>query len=209
MRPCSIPNTFPTWSVGYPGVEGGRCEVKRYLLVLAATAAIVVTAGPAYATNTPLCHQVDATHYDLLHLSKENAYNLHYLVHPDDVIPPFTYLGQTYSLNWDAAGQALYENGCVVAQPSPSPSPSVSPTPSPSPSASPPPSTSPSASQTPSTSVAAHSSTTPPGPPNSPGVLPFTGGHVPMWMLAAIGGLLFVGTLVLRVTTRGKGKHAA
>lgn len=182
--------------------------MKKSLLVVAAIAATIVTAGPAYASNTPLCHKVDATTYELLHLSKENVYNLHYLIHPDDVIPPFTFQQQTYSLNWDAEGQALYENGCVLAQPSPSPSPSVSPTPSPSPSTGPSPSTHPSPTETPSTSVAPAHSTTPP-PPSSPGVLPFTGGHVPMWMLAAIGSLLFVGTFVLRVTTRSKGKDGA
>jgi hypothetical protein len=30
-----------------------------------------------------------------------------------DIIPPFTYKGTVYSQNWDAAGQALFNNGCV------------------------------------------------------------------------------------------------
>jgi hypothetical protein len=32
----------------------------------------------------------------------------------EDIIPPFTYKGQVYSQNWDAAGQATYNNGCVA-----------------------------------------------------------------------------------------------
>ena len=31
-----------------------------------------------------------------------------------DIIPPFTYQGETYSQNWDAAGQAIYNAGCKV-----------------------------------------------------------------------------------------------
>lgn len=31
-----------------------------------------------------------------------------------DIIPPFTYQGETYSQNWDAAGQAIYDAGCKV-----------------------------------------------------------------------------------------------
>ena len=31
-----------------------------------------------------------------------------------DIIPPYTYRGQTYSQNWDAEGQAIFNNGCRV-----------------------------------------------------------------------------------------------
>ena len=30
-----------------------------------------------------------------------------------DIIPPFTYLGVVYSLNWDAAGQIIFNNNCA------------------------------------------------------------------------------------------------
>lgn len=33
----------------------------------------------------------------------------------EDIIPPFTYKGASYSQNWDAAGQALFANGCAAA----------------------------------------------------------------------------------------------
>jgi uncharacterized repeat protein (TIGR01451 family) len=46
--------------------------------------------------------------------------------HPDDIIPPFTYRdgGQVKTfpgLNWDAQGQAIYDNDCRVAPPGPDP----------------------------------------------------------------------------------------
>ena len=31
-----------------------------------------------------------------------------------DIIPPVVYKGQTYQQNWDEAGQAIFNNGCVV-----------------------------------------------------------------------------------------------
>ena len=36
-----------------------------------------------------------------------------------DIIPPFDWDGQTYSLNWTDAGQAIFNNGCAVPQPEP------------------------------------------------------------------------------------------
>jgi uncharacterized repeat protein (TIGR01451 family) len=38
-----------------------------------------------------------------------------------DIIPPFEWDGQTYSLNWTDAGQAIFDNGCAVPQPEPEP----------------------------------------------------------------------------------------
>lgn len=34
--------------------------------------------------------------------------------HNEDIIPPFEYKGQTYSQNWDAKGQAIYNNDCAT-----------------------------------------------------------------------------------------------
>ena len=31
-----------------------------------------------------------------------------------DIIPPVDYKGQSYEQNWDEAGQAIFNNGCVV-----------------------------------------------------------------------------------------------
>ena len=39
-----------------------------------------------------------------------------------DIIPPFTYDGGSYTgQNWDAEGQAIYNNGCNIPQPTPTP----------------------------------------------------------------------------------------
>ncbi|MHB1261119.1 MAG: hypothetical protein ACYC2H_05325 [Thermoplasmatota archaeon] len=32
----------------------------------------------------------------------------------DDIVPPFTYHNETHSQNWDAAGQAIFDNDCNV-----------------------------------------------------------------------------------------------
>lgn len=32
----------------------------------------------------------------------------------EDIVPPFEYKGVTYSQNWDAAGQAIFNNGCAL-----------------------------------------------------------------------------------------------
>ncbi len=79
--------------------------------------------------------------------------------HAMDIIPPFTYqdksgIHQFKGLNWDAKGQAVFNNGCKPVKPSPTPtkSKSVSPTPSKSESVSPTPSKSESVSPTPSKS---------------------------------------------------------
>jgi uncharacterized repeat protein (TIGR01451 family) len=42
--------------------------------------------------------------------------------HPRDIIPPFDYEGGSYpGKNWNAAGQAIYLNGCALLQPKPEP----------------------------------------------------------------------------------------
>jgi hypothetical protein len=37
-----------------------------------------------------------------------------------DIIPPTVYKGVSFSMNWDAAGQAIWNNGCVVPNTGPS-----------------------------------------------------------------------------------------
>lgn len=36
-----------------------------------------------------------------------------------DIIPPFDWDGQTFSLNWSEAGQAIFNNGCALPEPEP------------------------------------------------------------------------------------------
>jgi hypothetical protein len=52
--------------------------------------------------------------------------------HGDDIIPPFTYGSVEFpGRNWDAQGQAIWNNGCKPAKVEPTPEPTVEPTPEP------------------------------------------------------------------------------
>jgi hypothetical protein len=94
----------------------------------AAAALVAATAGALLATTAPaaaapaakvtLCHATGSTTnpYVRITVAAAGAYNGHYSQHEDnglgDIIPPFTFRGQTYSLNWDADGRATFRNNC-------------------------------------------------------------------------------------------------
>jgi hypothetical protein len=66
-----------------------------------------------------LCHATGSLSnpFETINIAAAGAYNGHLGAdHQDgkDIIPPFTYKGQVYSQNWDAAGQATFNNGCVT-----------------------------------------------------------------------------------------------
>ncbi|WP_113684635.1 hypothetical protein [Blastococcus atacamensis] len=96
--------------------------------LLAATSALVLaTAMPAAAApggnggaKVTLCHATGSASnpYVQITVADDAAYNGHHSQHQDlgqgDIIPPFTYQGSTYSLNWDGAGQATFARGCTV-----------------------------------------------------------------------------------------------
>ena len=42
--------------------------------------------------------------------------NGHFGEDTGDIIPPVDYKGQSYEQNWDEAGQAIFNNGCVVPE---------------------------------------------------------------------------------------------
>jgi hypothetical protein len=83
--------------------------------------------GPQDVT---LCHATDSSTnpYEKITINVDGAYHAHYTQHQGpvfsatvtgkwgDIIPAFTFNQQTYSLNWDSAGQAIYNNGCVPVQ---------------------------------------------------------------------------------------------
>lgn len=94
-----------------------------------------VLAASADATvKVTLCHATDSetNPYVSVTAAAAGAYNGHYTEHQGDVwfsghpkepkwgdiIPPFVYRGHTYSLNWNAAGQAIFNAGCMVTAPS-------------------------------------------------------------------------------------------
>ena len=86
----------------------------------AAAGALVITALPAAAKDpkVTLCHATGSTTnpYVRITVAAAGAYNGHVRQHEDlglgDIIPPFTFRGQTYSLNWDAQGRAIFNNNC-------------------------------------------------------------------------------------------------
>jgi hypothetical protein len=76
-----------------------------------------------------LCHRTDSetNPYVQITVAVPGAYH-HYVEHQGtvwtkdhpkkpkwgDVIPPFSYQGQTYSLNYGTRGQIIFDNGCQV-----------------------------------------------------------------------------------------------
>jgi uncharacterized repeat protein (TIGR01451 family) len=70
------------------------------------------------ATHVTICHATPpdtaANGYVVISPSASGVYHGHLRQHDADIIPPFVYNGVTYSLNWDATGQAIWNNGCHV-----------------------------------------------------------------------------------------------
>lgn len=68
--------------------------------------------------HVTICHATPpdtaANGYVRISPSASGVYHGHLREHSADIIPPFTYNGQTYSQNWDATGQAIWNNDCVV-----------------------------------------------------------------------------------------------
>jgi uncharacterized repeat protein (TIGR01451 family) len=77
--------------------------------------------GPPDSTDVSICHATGSSSnpYVLIaQLSAAGVFNGHLGAgHQggEDIIPPFSYQAQTYSQNWDAPHQAIYNAGCVVS----------------------------------------------------------------------------------------------
>ena len=81
-----------------------------------ATPKAVATPAPKMAHVT-ICHATGSSTNPYVRISPSVSGVFHgHMGHQDgrDIIPAFTYEGHTYSLNWDAAGQALYNAGCAA-----------------------------------------------------------------------------------------------
>jgi hypothetical protein len=74
----------------------------------------------ATATDEPanpvvvMCHMVGDGTYNLLAPHASGIVNGHIGEDMGDIIPPFEYQGESYVQNWDEAGQAIFNNGCVA-----------------------------------------------------------------------------------------------
>src|SRR3954463_9866024 len=112
-------------------LAAGLTVTTGTLMVLAATGASADSAKNAdVATNKiTICHATASVHnpYNVIDIDVAGAYDGH-LDHTGpvfsadlekhvawgDIIPPGTYNGHDFSLNWDAAGQAIWNNDCAV-----------------------------------------------------------------------------------------------
>lgn len=96
-------------------------RTARTTVLLAAAGVLLFLAAPAGAaadTHT-ICHatESDTNPYEMITIAKSAVYNAHLgsdHQNGEDIIPPFTYNDQVHSQNYDAEGQAIFENDCVV-----------------------------------------------------------------------------------------------
>jgi len=68
--------------------------------------------------HVTICHATGSASHPFVMISPSASGVFHgHMGHQDgrDIIPPFTYNGQTYSQNWTASGQAIFKAGCEVA----------------------------------------------------------------------------------------------
>lgn len=75
------------------------------------------TATKSDADHVTICHATGSASNPFVQKSPSasGVFNGHLgKSHQDgrDIIPPFSYKGQTYSQNWNASGQAIFNNGC-------------------------------------------------------------------------------------------------
>lgn len=106
---------------------------KSAIASFVAAMALIIAPSSAFAwsnngnsnagSHVTLCHRTgsNTNPYVVISPDVSGAYHGHYSEHQGpvypaagwgDIIPPFTYNGQTYSLNWNAQGQAIFNNGC-------------------------------------------------------------------------------------------------
>jgi hypothetical protein len=87
--------------------------------VLPAQVSPAVHSQPQHDPKVTLCHATASTKnpFVKINVAAAGAYNGHLgAPHQDeeDVIPPFTFRGHSAQQNWNANGQATFNNGCAV-----------------------------------------------------------------------------------------------
>ena len=109
-----------------------RRAVRRTIPVIGA--ALVLTLAGVAATAEPaghatVCHRTGSSvnPFVTIHPSVNGAFHGH-LNHAGDVIPPFEYQGQTYSLNWPSDEVEIVDGECALRAEEP-PIPEEPPTP--------------------------------------------------------------------------------
>ena len=97
--------------------------MKNKLLALLASTVLAPGGLSVAAHATPdkatICHATGSESNPFVQISPSasGVFNGHLGAghqNGEDIIPPFEYKGQTYSQNWDAVGQAIFNNGCEV-----------------------------------------------------------------------------------------------
>lgn len=97
---------------------------------------VVIDSSAAPPGKVTICHRTDSqtNPYVRITISNAAAFNGHFKKHKGDVwfaghpkepkwgdiIPPTSYKGQHFRLNWNSAGKAIFHNGCSAAAPVPS-----------------------------------------------------------------------------------------
>ena len=110
----------------------GRMVRRAYGVLAAAVglAAIGFTAT-AQPTHVELCHAIGSPNKPFVQIAPgvNGAYRGHYTHHEEDIIPPFEFMGETYSLNWTPDNRGTFFNGCQPLAPEEEEPPEVEPGP--------------------------------------------------------------------------------
>jgi hypothetical protein len=100
---------------------GWRATIALAVVGAVTMIGVAATAGSP-SGNVTVCHHTGSSTnpFVTIHPSASGAYHGH-LQHSGDVIPPFAYQGNTYSLNWPSSEIDVVNGECVaVSAPPPS-----------------------------------------------------------------------------------------